>query len=141
MNRLRDRNVPLAVPGMGRTQPPSAPQERGVDSSLGHFPAVRHPHTCQRKALIGAPPFTQGLHATGPSICCEPGAWQELGRPCSLGAHALAWKTGSRGQQGKDGHVWSQKEASVSRPRWPGMGGSRSPTLKTSAVASTVSKF
>lgn len=49
-DQTRDRNVPLAVPGMGGTQPPSAPLEGAGATAPGSFQPAGTPPTCRGKA-------------------------------------------------------------------------------------------
>lgn len=103
-DRPRDRNVPLAVPGMGGTQPPSANWDGGFSygSRLPFQQSGTHPHTCQGEdprclhwfAHSGHP--DQGPTVTGP--CDEPGTqWNRHLPAWSLG---FSRETGSKSREG-----------------------------------------
>lgn len=72
LTRPGDRNVPLAVPGMGGTQPPSAPQEGGISYCSGlSFQQPAPPHLPRKAPKMSL--FVPSLRTSMPSSSCEPG--------------------------------------------------------------------
>lgn len=83
----------LAVPGMGGTQPPSAPQE-GAGATVPASSSQQAPHTCPERLPVRSL-FTGGFTCQGRAASQSPaGAWR---RPALVGfILALAGEAGSR---------------------------------------------
>lgn len=71
LTRPGDRNVPLAVPGMGGTQPPSAPQDGGISYCSGL--SFQQPGTSTPAKESPQDAFIPSLKTSMPSASCEPG--------------------------------------------------------------------